>query len=98
MIPTLDTLVKAHLLMETAISNCKIQHIEKSLADQLVHHNALQLHYSHLQVEKAKSKLAAAELHVGQVQMIVRRSGYSSDVGEFCTTPSAVMHQTGLVQ
>ena len=83
-----DSMVKAHLLLETAISNCKIRRIEKSLADQLVRHDALQLHYSRLQVEKAESKLADAELHVGQVQMVVRRSGYSPDVGEFCTTPA----------
>jgi len=87
MISTPDNLVEAHLLLETAISNCKIRHIEKSLADQLVRRNALQLQYSRLQVEKAKSKLAAAELHVGQVQMVVRRSGYSPDSGEFCITP-----------
>ena len=56
--------------------------------DQLVCHDALQLHYSRLQVKKAETKLADAELHVGQVWMIVRHSGYSPDVGEFCTTPA----------
>jgi len=87
MISTPDNLVEAHLLLETAISNCKIRHIEKSLADQLVRRNALQRQYSRLQVEKAKSKLAAVELHVGQVRMVVRHSGYSPDGGEFCITP-----------
>ena len=82
--------MEAHLLLETAISNCKIRRIEKSLADQQVRRNALQLHYSRLQVEKAQSKLADAELHVGRVRMIVRHSGYSPDVGELCTT--SVLH------
>ena len=82
--------MEAHLLLETAISNCKIRRIEKSLADQQVRRNALQLHYSRLQVEKAQSKLADVELHVGRVRMIVRRSGYSPNVGELCTT--SVVH------
>ena len=69
--------------METTISNCKIQYIQTSLADQLVHRDTLQLQYSHLQLEKAKSKLTTAELHVGWVRMIVRRSGYSPDVIEY---------------
>ena len=70
-----------------AASNCKVQYIQKSLADQVVHRDALQLQYSRLQVEKARSKVTAAELHVGRVRMIVRRSGYSPDYyGEPHTT------------
>ena len=88
MVPIPDSMAEAHLLLETAISNCKIQCIEKSLVDQLVCRDALQLHYSHLQVEKAESKLADVELCIGQVWMIVRHSGCSPNVGEFCTTPA----------
>jgi len=29
--------LEVHLLLETAISDCKVQHIQKSLADQVVH-------------------------------------------------------------
>jgi len=73
---------EAHLLMEMAISNCKVQTIQKSLADQLVHRDTLQLRYSCLQVEKATSKLSAAELHIGRVHMVLRQSGYNPDVGK----------------
>ena len=81
-IPTPDNSLEANLLLETAISNCKVRYIQKSLADQVVHHDQLQLQYSRLQVEKALSKLMAAELHVGRVRMIVRRSGFSPDCRE----------------
>ena len=56
-----------------------MQFIQKSLADQLVHRDTLQLQYSRLQVEKAMTGLTAAELHVGQVRMLLRRNGYSPD-------------------
>jgi len=83
MIPSPDNLVEAHLLLETAVSSCKVHYIQKSLADQLVHRDALQLQYRRLQVEKAKSKLTLAELHVGRICMILRRSGYNPDrIGE----------------
>jgi len=83
MIPSPDNLVEAHLLLETAVSSCKVHYIQKSLADQLVHCDALQLQYHHLQVEKAKSKLTLAELHIGHVCMILRHSGYNPDqIGE----------------
>jgi len=68
--------------MEMAISNCKVQTIQKSLADQLVRRDMLQLRYSRLQVEKATSKLSAAELHIGRVRMVLRQSGYNPDVGK----------------
>lgn len=84
-IPSPDNLVEAHLLLEMAISNCRVQHIQKTLADQLVHRNELQLQYSRLQVDKAMSKLTTAELHVGRVPMIVRRSGYSPDSSKLYT-------------
>ena len=84
-IPSPDNLVEAHLLLEMAISNCRVQHIQKTLADQLVHRNELQLQYSRLQVDKAMSKLTTAELHVGRVCMIVRRSGYSPDSSKLYT-------------
>ena len=84
-----DDPVEAHLLLETAISNYRVQYIQKSLADQLVHRDALQLvQYSQLRMEKAVSKLTAAELHVGRVRMIVRRSGYILDGSELYTTCS----------
>lgn len=83
-------MAEANLLIETAVSNRKIRHIEKSLADQLVHRDALQLRYSRLQQEKARSKLTTAELHVGRVRMIVRRSGYSPDVRQFYTTAATL--------
>ena len=54
-----------------------MQLIQKSLADQLVHCDTLQLQYSHLQVEKAMTNLTAAELHVGQVRTLLRRNSYS---------------------
>jgi len=73
---------EACLLMEMAISNCKVQTIQKSLADQLVRHDTLQLRYSHIQVEKATSKLSAAELHIGQVHMVLRQNGYNPDIGK----------------
>ena len=73
---------EAHLLMEMAISNCKVQTIQKSLTDQLVHCDMLQLRYSRLQVEKATLKLSAAELHIGRVRMVLRQSGYNPDVGK----------------
>ena len=78
-IPTPDDKLEAHLLLETAISDCKVRHIQKSLADQVVHRDQLQLQYSCLQVEKALSRLTAAELHVERVRMIVRRSGFNPD-------------------
>ena len=56
-----------------------MQLIQKSLADQLVHHDTLQLQYSRLQVEKAMTSLTAAELHVGQVRTLLRLNGYSPD-------------------
>ena len=81
-IATPDNSLEAHLLLETAISNCQVQHIQKTLADQVVHRDQLQLQYSHLQVEKALLKLTAAELHVGQVRMVVRHSGFTLDYRE----------------
>ena len=81
-IATPDNILEAHLLLETAVSNCKVRHIQKSLADQVVHRDQLQLQYSRLQVEKALSRLTAAELHVGRVRMVVRRSGFSPDYRE----------------
>ena len=56
-----------------------MQLIQKSLADQLVHRDTLQLQYSHLQVEKALTSLTAAELHVGRVRTLLRQNGYSPD-------------------
>ena len=44
MIPPPDDPVEAHLLLETAISNYRVQYIQKSLANQLVHRDALQCH------------------------------------------------------
>ncbi|KAI6027889.1 hypothetical protein PISMIDRAFT_18593 [Pisolithus microcarpus 441] len=76
-----DNLVEAHLLLEMAISNCNIHHIQQSLAEQLVRCDMLQLQYNHLQVEKARSRLATAELHVGWVHMVVRHCGYNPDIG-----------------
>jgi len=55
-----DNLVKANLLLEKAICNCKVQYIQKSLTDQVVRRDVLQLQYSRLQVEKARLKLTAA--------------------------------------
>ena len=75
-----DNLVEANLLLEKDICNCKVQYIQKSLADQVVRRDTLQLQYSCLQVEKARLKLTAAEMHVGQVRMVVRRCGYSPDL------------------
>ncbi|KAI5990983.1 hypothetical protein EDD15DRAFT_2369383 [Pisolithus albus] len=80
-ISSLDNLVEAHLLLETVISNCNVHHIQQSLAEQLVRRDMLQLQYNHLQVEKARLRLAATELHVGWVHMVVRRCGYNPDVG-----------------
>ncbi|KAI6019364.1 hypothetical protein PISMIDRAFT_116738, partial [Pisolithus microcarpus 441] len=80
-IPSPDNLVEAHLLLEMAISNCNVHHIQQSLAEQLICHDMLQLQYNCLQVEKAQSRLATAELHVGWVCMVVRRCGYNPDVG-----------------
>ncbi|KIM50396.1 hypothetical protein SCLCIDRAFT_145603, partial [Scleroderma citrinum Foug A] len=60
-IPTSDNWVEAHLLAEIAMSNCKIQHIKKLLANQVVHHDVLQLQYICLQVEKVNLKLMVAE-------------------------------------
>ena len=56
-----------------------MQLIQKSLTDQLIHRDTLQLQYSHLQVEKAMMSLTAAELHVGRVHMLLRQNGYSHD-------------------
>ena len=81
-ITTPNNILEAHLLLEMAVSNCKVQHIQKSLADQVVHRDQLQLQYSRLQVEKALSRLTAVELHVGQVCMVVRHSGFSPDYRE----------------
>ena len=81
-IPTPDNTLEAHLLLETAISDCKVRHIQKSLADQVVHCDQLQLQYSRLQVEKALSNLTTAELHIGRVRMVMRRSGFSPDCRE----------------
>ena len=82
------------MLLATAASNCKVHHIEKSLADQLVRRDALQLQYNRLQLEKAKSKLVAAELYAGHVRMVVRRSGYNPDVVELYTTHTASSYST----
>ena len=76
-----DSVREARLLMEMAISNCKVQTIQKSLADQRVRRDTLQLRYSRLQVEKATSKQNAAELHVGRVRMVLRQNGYNPDTG-----------------
>ena len=67
--------------MEMVISNCKVQTIQKSLADQCVRRDTLQLWYSRLQVEKATSKQNTAELHVGRVHMVLRQNGYNPDTG-----------------
>ena len=66
--------------MEMAISNCRVHAIQKTLADQLVCRDTLQLRYSRLQVEKAVSKQSAAELHVGRVRMVLRQNGYNPDI------------------
>ena len=66
--------------MEMAISNCKVHAIQKTLTDQLVCRDTLQLWYSRLQVEKAVSKQSAAELHVGRVRMVLRQNGYNPDI------------------
>ncbi|KAI6018534.1 hypothetical protein PISMIDRAFT_96904, partial [Pisolithus microcarpus 441] len=84
-----DNVVEAHLLLETAISNCNMCFIQQSLMEQLLHHDTLQLQYSHLQVEKAKSKLATAELHIGWVCMMVRCCGYNPHVGGLHTTSAS---------
>ncbi|KAI6013411.1 hypothetical protein PISMIDRAFT_105375, partial [Pisolithus microcarpus 441] len=76
-----DNLVEAHLLLEMVISNCNIHHIQQSLTEQLIHHDMLQLQYNHLQVEEAQSRLAATELHVGWVCMVVRHCGCNPDIG-----------------
>ena len=86
MIPSPENPAEAHLLLETAVTNCKVHHIEKSLASQHVRRDALQLQYNHLQVEKAELRLVAAELYAGHVHMIVRCSGYNPDVGELYTS------------
>ena len=78
-LPSPDNPTEAHLLLETTISNCKVQLIQKSLTDQLIHRDTLQLQYSHLQVEKAMMSLTAAELHVGRVRMLLSQNGYSHD-------------------
>ena len=66
--------------MEMVISNCRVHAIQKTLADQLVCRDTLQLRYSRLQVEKAVSKQSAAELHVGRVRMVLRQNGYNPDI------------------
>ena len=71
---------EALLLMEMAISNCKVHAIQKTLADQLVCRDTLQLRYSRLQVEKAALKQSAAELHVRRVCMVLRQNGYNLDI------------------
>ena len=78
-IPSPANVNEANLLLEAAVSNRKVHHIRKSLADQLVHRNTLQLQYNRMQVKKAEMKLSAAELHVGRVRMVLRRHGYSPD-------------------
>ena len=79
MIPSPANVNEANLLLEAAVSNRKVHHIRKSLADQLVHRDTLQLQYNRMQVKKAEMKLSAAELHVGRVHMVLRRYGYSPD-------------------
>ena len=82
-IPSLANVNEANLLLEAAVSNRKVHHIRKSLADQLVHRDMLQLQYNRMQVKKAELKLSTAELHVGRVRMVLRQHGYSPDrVGE----------------
>ena len=71
---------EAHLLMEMAISNCKVHTIQKTLVDQLVCRDTLCLRYSRLQVEKARLKLGTAELHVGRMRMVLRQHGYNPDI------------------
>ena len=82
-IPSPANVNEANLLLEAAVSNRKVHHIRKLLADQLIHRDMLQLQYNCMQVKKAELKLSAAELHVGHVRMVLRRHGYSPDrVGE----------------
>ena len=71
---------EAHLLMEMAISNCKVHTIQKTLVDQLVCRDTLRLRYSHLQVEKMMSKLGTAKLHIRWMHMVLRQHGYNTDI------------------
>ncbi|KIJ16553.1 hypothetical protein PAXINDRAFT_11003 [Paxillus involutus ATCC 200175] len=91
-IPAPDDLVEAHLLLETARSDHQIRLIEKTLADQLVHCDALRLQYSRLQVEEAELNLSAAELHIGRVHMVVRWSGYTPDAVDLYNTFPHLYH------
>ena len=78
-IPSLANVNEANLLLKAAVSNRKVHHIRKSLANQLIHRDMLQLQYNRMQVKKAELKLSAAELHVGRVRMVLRRHGYNPD-------------------
>ena len=78
-IPSPANVNEANLLLEAAVSNRKVHHIQKLLADQLIHRDTLQLQYNRMQVKKAEMKLSTAELHVGRVRMVLRQHGYSPD-------------------
>ncbi|KAI6009974.1 hypothetical protein BKA83DRAFT_4133071 [Pisolithus microcarpus] len=87
-----DNLVEAHLLLETAISNCNVHHIQQSLTEQLVRRDMLQLQYNRLQVEKARSRLAAAELHVGRFLAVISVTVYKSTCSVNESVQAVQMH------
>ena len=69
-------ITEAQLLLETARADCQIRVTERALANQLVQRDMLRLEYNRLQVAQAHQNVLAAELHIGRVRLVVRKSGY----------------------
>ena len=67
---------EAQLLLATAHADCRIRVTERALANQVVQRDILRLKYNRLQVARAHQNILAAELHVGRVRLVVRKSGY----------------------
>jgi len=75
-IPVPHNITEAQLLLATACADCQIRVTERALADQVVQRDMLRLEYNRLQVARAHQNVLAAELHVGRVWLVVRKSGY----------------------
>ena len=69
-------ITEAQLLLATARADCRIWVTERVLANQVVQRDMLRLEYNQLQVARAHQNVLAAELHIGRVRLVVRKSGY----------------------
>ncbi|KIM51817.1 hypothetical protein SCLCIDRAFT_142476, partial [Scleroderma citrinum Foug A] len=69
-------ITEVQLLLATARADCRIQVTERTLANQVMQRDMLQLEYNRLQVAQVHQNVLAAELHVGHVRLVVRKNRY----------------------